>query len=193
MYKKFSFSFWISKVLTGHRENLCMLTWQNSYWLCDFAVLRIAVESWQIHWHFGWRAGSVCILTISHHVVDFGCQEMAVHLKQRNSYSSYRILVAFLTLAVLEYASEMTKAIEKPVTIDMWGHSRSVSLQFSIGKTVFGAKLQSVLQAVLLATVSITKTALRLISIRNVHTYSLYVACSTTAFKNNADMFVGLS
>lgn len=22
-----------------------LLTWQNSYWLCDFAVLRIAVES----------------------------------------------------------------------------------------------------------------------------------------------------
>lgn len=116
---------------------------------------------------------------------------MAVHLKQKNSYSSYSILVAFLTLAV-QYASEMTKATEKPVTVDMWVHSRSVSLQFSTGKPGFGAKLQSVPQVVFLVAVPITKAALRLISIRNIYTYSLYVACSTIAAKNNADMFAGV-
>lgn len=86
----------------------------------------------------------------------------------------------------------MTKAIEKPVTVDMWVHSRSVSLQFSTGKPGFGAKLQSVPQGVFLATVPITKAALRLISIRNIYTYSLHVACSTIAARNNADIFVGL-
>jgi len=85
---------------------------------------------------------------------------MAVHLKQGNFYSAYmQSFPPSCSADLCRRDGEGNKegSYYSPVSAGLSVRYRSVSLQFSTGKPVSGAGLQSVARVVLLATVPMKK------------------------------------